>query len=399
MQTVALAWQVYIFTHEPFSLGLIGLVRAGPVILFSIVGGTLADSMSRRRLLLITQTILLTMSALLALLTATGLANVWLLYGITFLSAIASSADGPAHAAVIPSLVPRHLMTNAITLNNLSWSVAGIIGPAIGGLIIGGFGVPVAFGLDAISFLAVIWVLTVVRAPLIGPELTAEERTARGSLRRIKNGFIFMRSKPILFNLMLLDFFAMLFGASITLLPVFANDILKVGPAGLGLLAAAPAVGSVLGAVGLTVLHRPHYPGRVVMGAIVIYGICVIVFGLSTFFWLSWLMLAGTGAADTVSMTMRQSIRQLLTPEEMRGRIGGINFLFAVSGSQLGEFESGIAAQLISSPVAVALGGLACLGMVGLVISRNLALRNFTEETESLPYLAELKDPQLKTGS
>lgn len=380
MQTVALSWQVYILTGQPLSLGIIGLVRAGPVIVFSIFGGALADSMSRRRLLLITQVILASLSAIMALLTVTGVATVWMLYLLTFLAAIAVSADGPAHAAVIPSLVPRNLLTNAITVNNLSWSVAGIAGPALGGLIIGWFGASVAFAIDAASFLAVIWVLLVVQTPLLAPELSAEERGISGNLRRIKLGFVFLRRKPIMISLMLLDFFAVLFGASLTLLPVFARDILKVGPEGLGLLAAAPAVGAVLGAVGLTALKRPHWPGRVVLGAIVIYGVCVAVFGLSTIFWLSWLMLAGTGIADTVSMTMRQSIRQLLTPDEMRGRIGGVNYLFAVSGTQLGEFESGLAAQLIGAQPAVALGGLACVLMAWAVTFITPSIRNFLED-------------------
>lgn len=380
MQTLALAWQVYLLTGEPLSLGLIGLVRAGPVILFSIFGGALADAMNRRHLLLITQTILLALSALLALLTASNFATVGILYLITFLAASADSADGPAQAAIIPSLVPRHLMTNAITLNNLSWSMAGIIGPAIGGVLIGVVGVGAVFALNAFSFLAVIVALLLVRTPLVVPPLPPDERGIKGSLRRIRQGFAFVRRYSILLNLMLLDFFAVLFGASLTLLPVFAKDILKVGPEGLGVLAAAPAVGAVLGAAGLTLLHRPRWPGRVVLGAIAIYGLCCVGFGLSNSFWLSWLFLAGTGIADTVSMTMRQSIRQLITPEEYRGRIGGINFTFAVSGTQLGEFEAGVAAQLIGVQVAVALGGLACVGMVSLVAFRNPTIRNFIEK-------------------
>lgn len=380
MQTIALAWQIYLLTGEPLSLGLIGLVKAGPVIVFSILGGALADAMSRKRLLLITQTLLLTLSALLAVLAFSGAATVWLLYILVFLAAIASSADGPAHAAIIPSLVPRHLMTNAITLNNLSWSVAGIAGPALGGILIGLAGVGTAYAVDAASFLAVIAVLLVIRTPLPAPDLSQEERTWRGNLRRIGDGFGFLRHNSIIFNLMLLDFFAVLFGASLTLLPVFAKDILKVGPEGLGVLAAAPAVGAIIGAASLTLMRRPRWPGRVVLGAIAVYGLCAALFGLSTLFWFSWLMLAGTGIADTVSMTMRQSIRQLLTPEELRGRIGGVNFLFAVSGTQLGEFEAGLAAQLIGAHLAVAIGGLACVGLVGVVAGRLPTIRNFVEE-------------------
>jgi MFS family permease len=385
MQHIALAWQIYLMTNQPLSLGLVGIVRAGPVLLFSVFGGALADSMSRRKLLLITQSSLLILSTIMAITVLTGIATVELLYLLVFLSATASSADGPAHSAVIPSLVPRNLMTNAITLNNLSWSVAGIIGPAMGGLIIAGFGAGAAFAFDAFSFLAVIIVLLLVKAPLLPPEIPLDQRGIRGNLRRIKQGFSFLARTRIVLTLALLDFFAMLFGASLTLLPVFARDILKVGPEGLGILASAPAVGAVLGAAGLTLVKRPRFPGRIVLFAIGLYAICVIVFGLSTLFWLSWLMLAGTGLADTISMTMRQSIRQLMTPEEYRGRIAGVSYLFAVSGTQLGEFEAGVMAQVIGTQPAVALGGIACLSMVCLISWRSRSIRYF-EETHAVDY-------------
>jgi MFS family permease len=391
MQQVALAWQIYLLTGQPFSLGLIGIVRAGPVLVFSIFGGALADAMSRRKLLLITQTTLLILSTIMALTTASGIATAGLLYLLTFLAATASSADGPAHSAVIPSLVPRHIMTNAITLNNLSWSVAGIVGPAAGGLIIAGFGASVAFGLDAVSFLAVIVVLLLVRAPLLPGEVPPDQRGIRGNLRRIVEGFAFLGRTRVVLALALLDFFAMLFGASLTLLPIYAKDILKVGAQGLGILASAPAVGAVLGAAGLTFFKRPRFPGRIVLGAIACYAACVVIFGLSTIFWLSWLMLAGTGLADTISMTMRQSIRQLLTPDEYRGRIAGVNYLFAVSGTQLGEFEAGVAAQLLGTQPAVALGGLACLGMVSLISWRNRGISNFVE-SHAVDYAAAPQD-------
>ncbi|MBN9388118.1 MAG: MFS transporter [Chloroflexi bacterium] len=379
MQQVALAWQIYLLTGQPLSLGIIGIVRAGPAILFSIFGGALADIMSRRKLLLITQTTLLTLSTIMAVTTATGFATVGFMYLLVFLSSTAASADGPAHAAVIPSLVPRHLMTNAITINNLAYSVAGILGPALGGLIIGWFGASAAFGFDAVSFLAVIIALLLVKAPLLPGEVPPEQRGIKGNLKRIGEGFQFLGRTRMILALSLLDFFATLFGAAMTLLPVFAKDILHVGAEGLGVLAAAPAIGAIIGASGLTLFRRPKFPGRVVLAAITIYALCVFAFGISTLFWVSWLALVGTGFADTISMTMRQSIRQLLTPEEFRGRISGVNYLFAVSGTQLGEFESGVLAQVIGTQPAVALGGLACLVTVGLISWRNKGIRYFEE--------------------
>lgn len=380
MEIVALAWQVYLLTGEPLSLGLIGLVRAGPVIIFTIFGGALADVMSRRTLLLITSTGMLFCSALLSVLIFTNVATVWMLYAITFLAAIFSSVDGPAHAAVIPSLVPKSMLVNAITVNNLSWSMAGIMGPALGGLVIGWYGAGMAFALDALSFLAVIWAIRSVRTPLPRPELSEEERSFKGNLRRIGDGFQFVRRQRIMVGLMLLDFFAVLFGASLTLLPVFAKDVLKVGPEGLGLLAAAPAVGALIGAVALVFFPQPKWPGRVVLVAVAIYGLCVAAFGASSIFWFSWLMLAGTGISDTISMTMRQSIRQLLTPDDYRGRVGGVNFFFAVSGNYLGDFEAGLLAQFIGAQPAVLLGGLACVFMVGGVAALNPTIRKFQEK-------------------
>lgn len=381
MQAVALAWQIYLLTHQPLSLGLIGLVQAGPALLFSIFGGVLADSMSRRRLLLITQTVLLILSAALALITFGGSREVFFFYLLIFLSAIAVSADGPTQSAVVPSLVPRPLMANAITLNNLAGSIAGVMGPALGGLVIGWFGVGTVFALDAVSFLAMIAALLLIRTPLYTPTIVqGEVRTIAGSVNRIVEGFRFLRHNLIILNFMLLDFFAVLFGAALTLLPIFAQDILKVGPAGLGVLAAAPAIGSLLGAVGLTVFHRPRKPGLVVLISIAVYGFAAAIFGLSHLFWLSWLMLAITGIADTISMTLRQSVRQLLTPEELRGRIAGVHILFASSGTQLGEFESGVIAQLIGAQPAVALGGFLCLAMVTGVTIFYPKIRRFRED-------------------
>ncbi|HEY9856647.1 MAG TPA: MFS transporter [Stenomitos sp.] len=379
MTTVALAWQVYLLTHQPLSLGLIGLIKAGPVLLFSIFGGVLADSMDRRKLLLMTQTVLMTFSLILAGLALSGHAQIWMLYVIILCTATASSIDGPTHSAVIPSLVPRGMMTNAITLNNLSWSVAGVLGPALGGLIIGWQGVGTAYLVDAASFLAVIIALSLVSPAQTLPELSAEDKTPAATLQRLKEGFGFLRRESVILALMLLDFFAMLFGASLLLLPVFAKDILQVGPQGLGLLSSAPALGAIVGAAGLTMVRRPRHPGRVVLMTIMVYGLATAVFGVSRQLWLSWLMLATTGVADTLSMTMRQSIRQLLTPDEMRGRIGGVNYFFAVSGTQLGEFEAGVVAQFMGAGPAVMLGGLACMVMVALVGVLNPGIRRFEE--------------------
>ncbi len=382
MQHVALAWQIYALTGQPLSLGLVGLLRAGPALVLPIVGGAAGDAMSRRTLLVGSQAAQVLLSGALAGLTFAGLTNVWILYAFVFLTACVSSLEGPVRGTITPALVPRELLTPAVALNNLLWSVASIVGPALGGLALGAFGAAWVYAFDAASFLVVMGGVIALRTPLLTPEVAAEERGPRGQLRRILLGFDFVRTQPVLLGLMALDFAAVLLGASHVLLPVFAKDVFLVGPEGLGLLAAAPAAGAVMGAALMALLPYPRRPGVWVLAAIAAYGASVAGFGLAPTFWLAWACLAGTGLADTISMTLRQTIRLLVTPDPMRARVGGINYVFAVSGTQLGEFEAGVAAQWFGVRAATAAGGLACVALVALCAWRFPAIRRFASERE-----------------
>lgn len=365
MQQVALAWQIYATTGEPLSLGWVGLLRAAPALVLPIIGGAMGDALPRRTLLLAIDAGHILLTTTLCVLTLRGEASLPALYGFVFLTACLSSLEGPVRGTLTPMLVPRELLTPAVALNNLQWSAAAVVGPAIGGLALGAFGAATVYAIDAASFGAIALSLLLLRTPFMVPELAAEERGPRGQLRRIGEGFAFVKAQPVLLGLMALDFAAVFLGASHVLLPVFAKDVFHVGPEGLGLLAAAPAAGAVVGAALMALLPYPNRPGVGVLVAIAFYGLCVAGLGVAPAFWLAWACLAGTGLADTVSMTLRQSIRLLLTPDPMRGRVGGINYVFAVAGTQLGEFEAGAAAQWLGLATAVSGGGLACLALVG----------------------------------
>lgn len=365
MQFAALNWQIYALTGDPLYLGLIGLVRVVPILLFSLLGGTVADAHDRRRLMLVTQSTMAAVAAALALLTYWGRASVGGIYLLSAVGAAAIAFDNPARQALLPSLVPREHLPNAFALNSTGMQVATICGPMLGGLVISWFGVAPAYALNALSFLAVIVALLRMRY-----RPNPETATAGSvSLDALKEGLQFVWRTPILVQTMTLDFFATFFSSATALLPVFARDILKVGPAGFGVLSAAPAAGSLITGVVLSLLPPIVRQGRVLLWAVVIYGVATIGFGISQAFWLSFLFLAGTGAADTVSTILRQTIRQTITPDRLRGRMVSVNMIFFMGGPQLGELEAGVVARWIGAPLSVITGGFGCL-FAALIVAR-----------------------------
>lgn len=352
IQRVAIAWQVYQITGEPLQLGLLGLFRFLPVFLFGIVGGVMADRQDRRRLLLISQSVLLGTSALLAVLTATDQMTMPIIYGITFASYAVSAIGGPSRQALIPALVPASELTGAMTMNTLSMQVATVMGPAIGGILIAQFGVAAAYLVDAVSFVLVILAIVTMRTR------PAVRVPTSGRLAAAIEGFRFVRNRPILLGVMGLDFVATFFGASNTLMPIFAEDVLGVGATGLGLLYAAPAAGAVAGSLVMSVSGSVRRPGFGVLAAVAVYGACLIGFGASESVLFSLLCLAGSGAADAVSMALRLAIRTLVTPDELRGRIAALHSTFAMGGPQLGEFEAGAVAAVAGVGASVVIGGI-----------------------------------------
>jgi MFS family permease len=361
MHIVAVSWQVYELTKNPLTLGGIGVARIIPLILLALGSGVLADALDRRKLMLFSQVAMMLCSAVLAFASSTGIVTIWWIYIVTALSSAASTLGMPARQAIVPSLVPRQHLSAALSLNIISWQTATILGPTLGGFVIAWMGVASVYWIDAISFIAVIVALLLMRVGAI----IGERRGV--NLRAAIEGFVFVRHNTMIWSTMVLDFLATFFSSATVLLPIFATDILAVGPQGVGLLYAAPSIGAVLASAILSVWGNFRHQGPILLISVAIYGICTVVFGVSASFWLSVLMLVGVGASDTVSMVVRQTIRQLTTPDEMRGRMTAVGMLFFAGGPQLGEIEAGVAARLMGGPLSVAAGGLACVLVVGIM--------------------------------
>ncbi len=374
MQLVAINWHISVLTnYNPLALGFVGLSRVVPIIVFSLIGGAVADARDRRKVMLVTQSAMAIFAAILGLLTDRGLQAVWPIYLLNALAASAAAFDSPARQSLIPSLVPREHLANALSLNSIMFDMATIVGPLLAGLLIGVRDVAIVYWLNAISFLAVIGALVIIRpAP--------QEIKRSASIGAVKEGLRFVFRQPIVRSTMLLDFFATFFSSANQLLPIFAAQILNVGAIGYGLLTAASAIGSLVAGGVMGLITRIRRPGAVILWSVVIYGLATLVFGISRSFIVSLLMLAATGAADTVSMILRQTIRQVVTPDELRGRMTSVNMIFFMGGPQLGELEAGLIAALFSAPISVITGGLGCLLAVGVTAWKAPTLRKFDED-------------------
>jgi MFS family permease len=383
MHIAAVAWQVYELTGDPLALGGIGAARLILLVLLALGSGVLADALDRRRLLIVAQIAVMLCSVALALVSASGAISIWLIYGMTALSSAASTLGMPARQAIVPSLVPREHLASALSLNIIAWQLATILGPSLGGILIAKWDVATVYWVDAATYLAFIAALLLMR-----PRPIAGERRAI-SLAAALEGLAFVRHHTLIRSTMLLDFLATFFSAATTLLPLFANEVLQVGPQGMGLLFAAPSLGAVLASIILSLRGAGRRQGPLLLWAVVMYGLCTAAFGLSQSFWFSLLMLAGAGAADTVSMVVRGTIRNLETPDEMRGRMVSVNMLFFAGGPQLGEIEAGIAARLLGGPLSVAVGGLACAVMSGVVAATTPELRRYTDGITDRPAALE----------
>jgi MFS family permease len=378
MQTAAILWHVTLLVdagRRPIALGMVGLVRLMPILFFSMAGGAVADAADRRRVMFFTQTTMCVTASALALLTHLGLDHVWPIYTLAAVGAAGGAFDGPARQSLMPTLVPRDHLPNAISLYAIMVQVASVAGPAIGGIVIATLGVKWVYAVNALSFICVIVSLLMMR------DMTPRAAGEAGdiSVRAVREGLGFVFSSPIIRSTMLLDFFATFFSSATALLPIFAQDVLHVGARGYGWLYAAPSVGAVLTSfVMVHGIERIERRGVVLIRAVCAYGLATILFGLSQSFWLTFLCLAATGAADTVSMVLRNVIRQLGTPDHLRGRMTGINMVFFQGGPMLGELEAGAVAQWIGARASVVTGGLGCLVATAWIAARTPALRHYT---------------------
>jgi len=375
MQSVAINWHVYLLTKSAFALGMVGFFKGVPIVLCSLMGGVVADAMDRRRLMIATQTVMLISAAALAFVTLAGLQSVWPIYLLTAAASGATAFDIPARQALMPTLVPAKDFPNAVSLGLMVFNVALIVGPAIGGFLLASHGPAAVYGINAISFVAVIAALAAMSTS--GRINEAKEQANRVSYAALKEGLAFVWRTPVIVQTMTLDFAATFFASATALLPIFAAEILHVGARGVGLLAAAPAVGSVVTALLIARAGGFRRQGSIVIWAVAIFGLATVAFGISRAFWFSILMLAITGAADTVSTVLRQTIRQLATPNHLRGRMTSINMVFFMGGPQLGEVEAGVAASLIGAPLSVVIGGVGSLLSAGIAAVKAKALLNY----------------------
>ncbi len=357
MQVVAVAWQVYILTHSAIALGLIGLVQAVPRLIFSLVGGVFADVFDRRKMLLIVEVVMASTSAVLALCTIYHVINMFIIYSVVLVSASISAFEFPTRQAIIPSLVPREQMKDALSLSMAMMQLTFIIGPMVGGFVIGWLGVADTYWIDVISYFVVVGSLLLMAIPRI----PLEKRPQMG-ISALLDGMRFLRAHPVILAVLSLDFCANFFGSPRALLPVYASDILHIGPQGLGLLIAATSIGAVALTPFTGRIGRIMRQGLGIVLAIILWGIFIVAFGFSSGpLWLSIIFLAGAGAADMVSMILRGVIVQLITPDEFRGRIQAVNSMFVVGGPMLGQFESGLVAGIFTPEISVISGGLVCI--------------------------------------
>lgn len=375
--SVSVGYYIYELTNDPLMLGFIGLVEAVPAIGISLWAGHLADKYSRRNILVACISVLLFCSlALLAVaLWQSSLSTPTLLscvYGIIFCTGISRGFFSPTNFAFLPQIVDRDRLQNAISWNSSSWEVASITGLGMGGLIYGFAGVSAAFGtMSVFCFIALLVVLQIAHRPV--PAFDQSEP----ALKRIRAGLDFVFSKQVIIASIVMDLFAVFFGGAVALMPVFAKDILHVGPQGAGLLRAAMAIGAISMAIFLA--HRPlgKGAGKIMLVCVAGFGLCNIGFGLSTHFYLSFGLLVLAGMMDEVSVFIRSALVHFHTPENMKGRVSSVSTIFITSSNELGAFESGLAARFMGTVPSVVFGGLMTLAVVGLTWWRAPKLRQY----------------------
>jgi MFS family permease len=348
---VAVGWQVYALTSSAADLGLVGLVQFIPTAILVFAAGHVADRYDRRRVAQLSQLTAAVAAAFLAWGSFAGWITVPEIFAAVAVFGAAIAFESPAAAAILPGVVPDGMLQRGAALSTGAFQMASICGPAIGGLIYAlGPGVPYAL-------MAALWFVAALlnSAIKLDRPVVARKQSVLGDLFA---GVGFVRRNPAILGSISLDLFAVLLGGATALLPIYARDILQTGPWGLGVLRGAPAVGALLMAAVLTRHPINHRVGMRMFQAVIVFGVATVVFGFSRSIWLSLLALAVLGAADMVSMVIRIALVQLRTPDEMRGRVGAVNYLFVNASYQLGEFESGIAAWLLGAVPAVALGGI-----------------------------------------
>jgi MFS family permease len=374
----AISWHVYSVTDSAFHLGLIGIVQFVPALLLTLVGGAVADTYDRRRIINAAQIVLLIAGAVLFAVTLRGAVSVPALYAAVLLISSAGAFESPARVALLPGLVPRARFPRAVTISSTNQALAFASGPAGGGVIIAHAGIAAAYG-TFLGLIAIAFVLIL----MVGPTPRADGPKRAVSIAAITEGLRFVWSRPVVLGCMTLDMFAVIFGGATALLPIYAKDILHVGARGYGLLSASLEIGALTMALILMVRPPVHRAGVTLLVAVAIYGAATMVFGWSRVFPLSIGAYMIAGMADQVSVVMRSTAVQLSTPDELRGRVSSVSMLFIGASNQLGAAESGFVAELTTPTFAVVSGGAACLLVVLIVALRLPELRQYRVGTRA----------------
>jgi MFS family permease len=374
MQFAAMLWHIRDLTNQPIFLSGVGLARFLPILLFSLVGGVVADVFNRRVVVFIAQVAMVLSSLGLAYLTTIGQITYWHMYALTAIQGTAVVFSTPARHAIVPNLVPSRDIPSAFGMTSIAMQIGSIIGPGISGLVIAYFGQEYTYLFSALSFSGIM--LAIIFMGDVKQEIIPSQRR-RVNIQAIREGVNFIINQPIILSTMILDFFATFFSSARTLLPIIARDILNLGVLEYGWLAAAESIGAVSAALVISQLKEIRRQGAIFLWSVVVFGLATIAFGLATGFWMAMLTLILIGASDSVSMIIRNTIRQLQTPDRLRGRMVSVNQIFFMGGPQLGEMEAGVVAQFFGAPAAVISGGIGCILAVALITRRWPQLRAY----------------------
>ena len=370
MLTFAIAWELWLRTRSAFALGMVGLVQVAPVILLSLPGGYVADQHNRRRIVGITQVAFAFCSLGLGLLSYFR-GPLFLIYVCLLGIGIARAFNDPAASTLVPEAVPPELFASAATWTSSAWQLASIVGPAAAGLIVALWNnVTVIYLFDALAAIVFLILLGFIK----GRPLALSRKAA--TMDSLIEGLRFIRSTRVILAAITLDMFAVLFGGAVALLPIYATDILQVGPQGLGIMRAAPSIGAII--MAFVIAHLPPFKhaGQTLLIAVTGFGVATIIFGLSTNFLLSVAMLILLGGLDNISVIIRSTLMLTLTPDEMRGRTAAVNSIFIGTSNELGAFESGMAASLFGPVIAVVVGGVGTILVVITIVKVWPEMRN-----------------------
>ena len=368
VQATANLWQIYEMTDSPLHLGLLGLTRGVPIIALSLMGGIVADRTDRRRLIMVTQALMAVISVVLGVLTATGAIAVWHLYAATLLTAALNAVNAPARSALVPNLVPREHLLNALALNSTIWQTANIVGPALAGASIAGLGLAPSYALNGSAYIISLGALALMCVGQVAA------RAPQSALKSLLEGLAFVRYRSIILTLLAMDCAATFFGTYRVLMPVFARD-LGVGVEGLGLLLAAPAAGGLLGATIIMSLGDLRYKGLIVAGGILAYCVALVALALSPWFLLSLLVAGALRLFDSLQATPRSAVIQQITPDDLRGRVSSFQTMLTNGVPPLGQTQIGAVASIAGAPLALIAGAVACAALVLGILARHPDLR------------------------